>query len=41
LTAANNARKPATTPSIILIGITADWLAGQIMKGGGFGLMLP
>lgn len=23
----------------ILIGICAGWLAGQIMKGGGFGLM--
>lgn len=23
----------------ILIGIVAGWLAGQIMKGGGFGLL--
>lgn len=23
----------------ILIGITAGWLAGQIMKGGGFGVL--
>ena len=24
---------------LILIGIAAGWLAGQIMKGGGFGLI--
>jgi uncharacterized membrane protein YeaQ/YmgE (transglycosylase-associated protein family) len=23
----------------ILIGIAAGWLAGQVMKGGGFGLV--
>ena len=25
--------------SFLLIGIAAGWLAGQIMKGGGFGLI--
>jgi uncharacterized membrane protein YeaQ/YmgE (transglycosylase-associated protein family) len=25
--------------SLIIVGIIAGWLAGQIMKGGGFGLL--
>jgi uncharacterized membrane protein YeaQ/YmgE (transglycosylase-associated protein family) len=38
---ASNRRKHTMSPLIwtILIGIIAGWLAGQIMKGGGYGLV--
>ena len=25
----------------ILIGLIAGWLAGKVMKGGGYGVLLP